>query len=409
MTLRQMLIVSLIASLVMLGVCEWILPQGVPDQSISQVVVIYESDLEKGASFQERQIMIGPTARKLRDLGIWRQYDINFIPDNLFRLKFLAETIDNKSWLFLMNGDEIIWEGELPKTEQELEDLIESFGILVNDISIFLNEDTSLEITPDNYKKYTGDGDKYFYWDGRKRIFNDYNYKSSIEVEGIPTISIPIIPREQWKDLIEQKNKTNSWLRSINKNVPCLDQGSLGYCHAYGTIGAGMTMRASMGLPFVWLSAESVGGLVTGWQNDGADPREDLRVFKEYGACDISFMDRPWSLSPSRWRNGWQEDALNHTSVKCAILTQRDLFGQLMTCVLNDVPSGTWFTSWWMHHVQGPLQAKYENGKFWLLYRNSWGPTYGDDGYFWMAEGKGRGLATPDGAFIILSMKPSEE
>lgn len=268
-----------------------------------------------------------------------------------------------------------------------------------------------LHITPENYLQYTGAGLDRYFWNGwrmlnaqpRRSQYGGLMFAPKLEA------AFPIIPSEKWADLIKEKDANGSWMRATNDaaGVPCLDQDGLGYCHAYGTVGAGMTARAIMGLPFVHLSAESIGGIVTGWKNRGAVPDDDLEIFVKYGACAQSFMDREWSLTPSKWKPGWEQDALNHTVMECFDLNPAQIFEQEMTCVLLNIPTADWY-NWWGHHIQGPLQAKYEGGKFWLLKRNSWGRDYGDNGYFWMAEGYGRGLANPDGAFGIRILKPSE-
>jgi hypothetical protein len=271
-----------------------------------------------------------------------------------------------------------------------------------------------LHITPENYEQYTGAGHRYFNWNGEVRMLNAMPRRTEYgSLAFAPKLeeSFPLIPRDEWIERIKEKDANQSWLRNINDlmGVPCTDQNGRGYCHAYGTVGAGMTARAEAGLPTIRLSAESVGGIVTGWINRGANPDDDLEVFVKYGACAQSFMDSEWSLNPTRWKPGWEQDALNHRVVECFDLDPDSdkIFDQEMTCVLINIATADWY-NWWGHHIQGPLQAKYMDGKFWLLKRNSWGQDYGDNGYFWMAEGYGRGLGNPDGAFAIRLLTASE-
>jgi len=268
-----------------------------------------------------------------------------------------------------------------------------------------------LHITPENCLQYTGAGQDRMWWNGW-RYLNAMNrrvpYGQLMFARPLSSV-MPIIPRSEWKRMIAEKDANQSWMRHINDRagVPCLDQNGLGYCHAYGTVSAGMTARAIHGLKTILLSPESVGGIVTGWRNTGAYPEDDLDVFVKRGACAMSFMDKEYSLDPSKWKSGWEQDALNHTVVEAFDLDPKRIFDEMMTCVLYSIPTADWY-NWWGHHIQGPLQAKFMDGKYWLLKRNSWGTSYGDNGYFWMAEGYGRGLANPDGSFGIRVMKPSE-
>ena len=49
--------------------------------------------------------------------------------------------------------------------------------------------------------------------------------------------------------------------------------------------------------------------------------------------------------------------------------------------------------AWWGHAIAGGFGLRKEsNGTYSLMKRNSWGPSYGQDGFFWLAQRK----ATPD-------------
>jgi hypothetical protein len=266
-----------------------------------------------------------------------------------------------------------------------------------------------LHITPENYRKYTGADSRYFNFNGTVRWLNALDRKrryGSLVYAKPLTVVIPTIPRDEWQKLIAEKDTNQSWLRNINDlmGVRCKDQNGLGYCHAYGTVSAGETATAVAGEPYEERAPESIGGVVTNWRNDGAYPEDDLEVLCKRGACRQIYLDKANSIKHNKWHSGWEEDALSWTAIEVFDLNPSNIFNELMTCILLNIPTSVWY-NWWGHHVQGPLQAKYEDGKYWLLNRNSWGRDYGDNGYFWMSEGRGKGLATPDGAFGIRVMK----
>lgn len=213
------------------------------------------------------------------------------------------------------------------------------------------------------------------------------------------TEAMPLIPRSKWDELIAAKDANKSWLYDIVKDsVPVMNQGQLGYCHAYCFAAAVMMQRVVEGMGTVVLSAESVGGPVTGWRNEGANPEDDLNQAVSGGFCEASFMDAPWSLRPSRWKAGWEENALNYRVAEFFDLdVPGKVFDACATATLCGIPYGCGF-GFWSHAIVGGLKLQKVNGVYSIMHRNSWGADYGDNGFFFMAEGKG----TPDlGAFGV--------
>ena len=214
-----------------------------------------------------------------------------------------------------------------------------------------------------------------------------------------------LIPRAEWDDRIAQKDKEQSWLEDIVRGtIPCTDQNGLGYCHAYGTIAIAECQRLIQNHPFVPLSAESVGGPITGWRNRGADPTDDIKQMAQYGACPKSFMDREHSLSPGKWKEGWQADALKYRVHEWRDMrTTRKMFDAAATMALLGIPGGLGYM-WWSHYISGPYRLLKSGNKYALRNRNNWGADYGDDGFLDMVEGRG----TPDWLFAGFLMTPTD-
>lgn len=271
-----------------------------------------------------------------------------------------------------------------------------------------------LLITPQNCDRFCGlAGAEVYEWDGQLRVLNfkppEVEY-GKCRVAKTADDVLELIPRDQWQERIKEKDAAESWLRFNNKAVACKDQDGLGYCHAYGTASTIEIARNLAGYGYTELSAESIGGVVTGWRNEGADPEDDLQVAVKYGACAASFMDQAHSLSPSRWKDGWEADALTRRVTEFYDLRiPGKTFDAVVTCALQNIPIGLGY-AWWGHFVHGVFRVRYNSktGLYEIEDRNSWSPTYGDDGYFWLAEGDGRGEGTPDWAFATRVVKPSE-
>jgi hypothetical protein len=264
-----------------------------------------------------------------------------------------------------------------------------------------------LLITPQNADFWCGpENAKSVFWHGHKRALNATPPKQPYGLcAGVAAIEdvITLIPRSEWQDRIKEKDANDTWLKSICKDVKCKDQNGLGYCHAYGTVSPMEIAAVAQGEPYVELSAESIGGVVTDWRNAGADPEDDLAAARTNGACAASFMDKPNSITPSRWKAGWQADALRRRVLEhfdCG--TPGKEFDAVVTCALLNFPVGLGY-AWWSHFVHGVFRVRYnaQTKKYEIENRNSWDATYGDNGYFWLAEGTGRGQGTPDWAFGV--------
>jgi hypothetical protein len=262
---------------------------------------------------------------------------------------------------------------------------------------------TYLLINDSNYRDHAGDGKvidfggpRYLAAMPRKTAFGQCAVAAMIDENDL-------IPRSEWPDRIRRKDRDRTWVKDICSRIPCMDQDGLNYCHAYGPTMAVMCHRLIQNQPHVMLSAESVGGPVTGWRNNGAYPEDDLQQYVQYGACPASMMDKPHSRNPGRWDPAWETERLKYRVVEWldGLLPQGKAFDAAMTMALQNLPGAAGFT-WWGHEVAYCLHAQdLGRGKFSIGGRNSWGKDYGDDGFFYLQEGKG----TPDiHLFAVLHM-----
>ena len=213
----------------------------------------------------------------------------------------------------------------------------------------------------------------------------------------------PLIPRSQWSALIAQGKGTFLGDLMRKQGIPVKDQDGLGYCWVYASTECVEAVRALQGQPFVELSPESVGGPLTGWHNQGGNGLDALDQLTKAGACSVSFMDSANSLSQRRWKTGWQADALNHRITDAWASIDDGNFDAVMTAALLRLPVSIGL-DWWGHQVLITEPVDIGGGRFGLGFRNSWGKTYGDDGYDTLDESK----AKPDGSFAEVSAGTSD-
>lgn len=268
-------------------------------------------------------------------------------------------------------------------------------------------------LTQSNVDRWCGHPDaETFDFGGHRRVLNAN--KHPIGSKGLcyaspMADSFEIIPEEQWPDLISMKDRDHSWLEDRIGDLPCKDQDGLGYCHGYGPVTCLEVMRKVAGYPYVELSGESVAGRVVNWRNQGGDPEEDLQVLVQYGACEASFMDEPHSISPQRWQDNWEQNALLYRAEEVFTQLDGDLWLLAGTCALRNIVTSPWY-DWWGHCISGSYRLKYDvkTRTFYRLDRNNWGMSWGDRGYCWLEKGTRRGQGTPSGLVAIRVATPTE-
>lgn len=228
---------------------------------------------------------------------------------------------------------------------------------------------------------------------GRGLIPRDYTANPEGSLAYAAPFNMPLIPRNEWPDRIADMERNKSRLSDIadQAGVPCLNQGSVGYCHAFSPCYAVMALRAAMGLPFEELSASSIGGPVTGFRNAGAYIFDDLKHIVDHGVATTKTY--PMLTTSNHWNQAAQQEAAKHKVTEWWELKNRN-FDQTMTCLLSRIPVCVGLNHW--AHAVTYLDPIYKDGKFGVLMQNSWGVGWGQNGRAEFMEGYGQGRATPD-------------
>lgn len=256
-----------------------------------------------------------------------------------------------------------------------------------------------------NSHEIVGDG-KSVMWKGERRYFGLLPRKTPYgKLSCASASTLEPIELNELCDRIEQKDKDKSWPYDIWKKskIGVLDQNGLSYCHAFSCTDALMIARQRQGLPYVQLSAGSIGGPVTGFRNAGAAIEDDLRQAKDHGAASTEFVPMQ-SHSKSDWKEGAAENAMLHRVTLWWDLNPREMLLEYLTAILESHPVCFGY-DWWSHAVTGgrlapvssmsDLRDAIKSGstsrilaalKTQIL--NSWGEKYGEGGWGWITGGK---------------------
>jgi hypothetical protein len=200
----------------------------------------------------------------------------------------------------------------------------------------------------------------------------------------------PIIPRSEWRGLIEQKEREgNTLLHKIRqRGIKCKDQNGTNYCWINAPVYCMEIARAKQGLPYVELSPASVGCKIKGFRNSGGWGTEGMEYMQEHGVVPASMWpvnainrsyDKPEAWQAAKSFMAWRWDDLDPGDTE-----------QIATRLLMDQPVAIGL-NWWRHEVTAICLMALEGGKFGIGCMNSWSEQYGDKGFFILSERKGTG------------------
>ncbi len=206
-------------------------------------------------------------------------------------------------------------------------------------------------------------------------------------IPSVPPRAVQTIQMEEWPDRIADKERTKSSLKHIwaDSQIGVLNQASVSYCHAFMTVMLMMIKREQMGLPFVRLSASSIGGPVTGWRNAGAFIHDDLERAVKAGACSVDFCPM-LTTNRSDCKTGWEADAAKYKVSEFTDVRPRN-FLEHGSLLLQNHPVGVGL-NYWGHAVTDmvlrdlyPTKRATDEARYGVEFLNSWQASWGNGGF----------------------------
>lgn len=241
-------------------------------------------------------------------------------------------------------------------------------------------------------------------------------YKPPTEIERAETlllpnrkplsaVDIPLIPEDQWDDLISQGEREKSFLSDMVEGIDSRDQNGRGYCWAHSVVSCMIALRAKMNLAYADLSAYMIACIIKNFADQGG-----------WGALALDFATEKGCATSKTWpQQGTSRSLVNDAMYQEAALYKvtegwidtaeavydRNLsFKQCMSLLLARVPLVLDY-NWWGHSVCGLKPVRISQGKYGILIWNSWGNGWSQNGRGVLEGSK----AVPNGCTAPRSMR----
>jgi hypothetical protein len=226
---------------------------------------------------------------------------------------------------------------------------------------------------------------------------------------------IEIFTKDKLLEYMKENEAQKSTLAHVRdtavggKQMPCLDQGSVGYCWAHSTVHCVMLLRALSGQPYVPLSAYMVAAIIKKGRDEGGWCGLSGKFLRDVGVCSQQLWaqgDRNTANDNAACR---ENAALHKVTEDWMDLNSADYDHQLSTAQLHTVlvlgmPCAVDF-NWWGHSVCALRPVEVEAGSIGLEILNSWGMQWGTNGTGILRGSK----AVPDGAVCLAVTGPGDE
>lgn len=174
-----------------------------------------------------------------------------------------------------------------------------------------------------------------------------------------------MIPRSEWRERIEEKDRKKTWLSDICRQasdvdgiVKWLHQANTNYCWCYAVVAGIMAVRLWHNHPYRRLSPASVAAPIKGYRNQGGWGTQAIKYIIEHGVAD---------------EEHWPQNAINRkyfepsraNAAECKVTEWFDIgdrrFDVKVSACLHNMPVPSGYS--WMGHEMCTLRILALDGR----------------------------------------------